>query len=546
MSPRGDQRWWQGAIIYQIYPLSFQDSDGDGIGDLPGVLQRLDYIADLGVDAVWLSPFYRSPLADYGYDVADHTAVDPIFGTLEDFDRLIEAAHARGLKVMLDLVLSHTSDAHPWFQESRRRREGEYADWYVWADPKPDGTPPNNWVSEFGGPAWSWCPARAQYYMHNFLSAQPDLNFHNPEVQRAQLAVAEFWLKRGVDGFRVDAIHCLFHDQRLRSNPPRPPEAFPPPAARFKPRLWQVERYNAYRPEVVDFIKQIRALCDTYGAVTLGEVGEQEGARTAAAYSQGRKRLHMAYNFSLLGESLSPALIQATLAPFQDRGWPCLSVGNHDVSRVASRLRPLLGGRDADRAVMIPALLSSLRAVTALYQGDELALPAPHIPPSQVRDPYGLAFAPVFPGRDDARTPMPWTEAPPYGGFSERAPWMLMPEDHLPLAVEAQGDPRSPLQRLRRFFQWRKAHLALAKGDLQFIEAPTPLLVFERRHRGQRIRAAFNLSAAPLTLRDPAWADLPELDGHGLGGRRQQSPEGAVISLPPFGAWFGGEAGPRT
>ncbi|MFN3200354.1 MAG: alpha-glucosidase family protein [Bradymonadia bacterium] len=546
MTADTDPQWWQGAVIYQVYPLSFKDSNGDGVGDLPGVLQQIAHIADLGVDALWLSPFYRSPLKDYGYDVADHTAVDPIFGTLEDFDQLLQAAHSRGLKVMIDLVLSHTSDQHGWFAESRSSRDNPKADWYVWADPRPDGTPPNNWQSEFGGSAWRWCPERQQYFFHNFLPEQPDLNFHNPEVQQAMLQVARFWLARGVDGFRLDALHCLFHDRRLRNNPPRPLDHPPPPEARFKPRLWQIDRYNAYRPQVVDYIRQLRSLCNTYGAVTLAEVGEAEGSGTSAEYIRGNRRLHMAYNFSLLGSQLDPDRIRSTLGAFGPGDWPCLSLGNHDVARPATRLAESLGSDGASakvraaQAVMLPALLSSVRAVSALYQGDELGLTQPHVPPTQMRDPYGLTFHPVVTGRDGARTPMPWVGSAPHGGFSTHRPWMPMADAHLKHAWDQQQHPESVLTRIQQFLHWRRRQPVLQTGDLTWLDAPAPLLAFDRALKDQRMRVVFNLSgkAKSWPVDDlTAWSTFEALKGHGLPGSFDASK--GTLTLPPFGAWFG-------
>lgn len=306
--------WWRGAVIYQIYPRSFLDTNGDGVGDLPGIIERLGYIASLGVDAIWVSPFFRSPMADFGYDIADQRDVDPLFGTLDDFDRLLARAHALGLKVMIDQVFSHTSDQHAWFRESRQSRDNPRADWYVWADAREDGTPPNNWLSIFGGVAWKWEPRRRQYYLHNFLSSQPDLNFHNPAVQQATLDYVKFWLDRGVDGFRLDSINFCFHDAQLRDNPAKPEServgrGFSPD----NPYAFQYHYYNNTRPENVGFLERLRALLDQYpGAVTLGEISSEDSLATTAEYT-APGRLHMGYSFELLVDDYSAGYIRATV-----------------------------------------------------------------------------------------------------------------------------------------------------------------------------------------------------------------------------------------
>ncbi|PIV74623.1 MAG: alpha-glucosidase, partial [Rhodobacteraceae bacterium CG17_big_fil_post_rev_8_21_14_2_50_65_11] len=298
-----DQDWWRGAVIYQIYPRSFQDSNGDGIGDLSGIIHRLDHVARLGVDAVWISPFFRSPMLDFGYDVSDYRDVDPMFGSLGDFDALIARAHELELKVLIDLVLSHTSDQHAWFQESRQSRENARADWYVWADAKPDGTPPNNWLSIFGGSAWEWDGERMQYYLHNFLTQQPDLNLHNPDVQDGLLDVVRFWLERGVDGFRLDTINFYFHDKDLRDNPALPPEARNATIApEVNPYNWQDHIHDKNQPENLDFLKRFRAVLDEFPAVTaVGEVGDaQYGLEIQAQYTYGGDKVHMCYSFEFL------------------------------------------------------------------------------------------------------------------------------------------------------------------------------------------------------------------------------------------------------
>jgi alpha-glucosidase len=529
--------WWHGGLIYQIYPRSFLDSDGDGVGDLPGIISRLDYVASLGVEAIWVSPFFKSPMADFGYDIADYRAVDPLFGTLEDFDRLLEKAHGLGLKVMIDQVLSHTSAEHAWFIESRSDRSNPRADWYVWADPRPDGGPPNNWLSIFGGIAWKWEPRRAQYYLHNFLSSQPDLNFHNPAVRHAVLENLRFWLERGVDGVRLDAINFCFHDQQLRNNPPKPLEqrtgrGFLPD----NPYAYQYHVYNNTRPENLPFIEELRALIDHYpGAVTLGEISAEDSNATMAEYTRPG-RLHMGYSFELLSSERSPAHIRATvegaLAASRE-AWPCWSISNHDVQRVVSRW----GSPDSPPhlATQLTALVCSLRGAVCIYQGEELGLAEADVPFESLRDPYGKAFWPKFKGRDGCRTPLPWSQAP-RGGFSSGTPWLPVPAEQLALAVEVQErNPSSTLQAFRRFMHWRRQHPALQWGDIEFLLATDSVLAFTRHHNGERLLAAFNLSA------QNASADLPRvlagaaLSGHGL---PEGKLEGARLTLPPHGVVY--------
>jgi len=334
-----DANWWRGAVIYQIYPRSFQDTTGDGLGDIKGITQRLPHVASLGVDAIWLSPFFTSPMADMGYDVSDYCNVDPMFGTLEDFDEMMQEAHRLGLKVIIDQVISHTSDRHPWFVESRASRTNPKADWYVWADPKPDGTAPTNWLSIFGGPGWEWDGVRKQYYMHNFLISQPDLNFHNPEVQDAVLDAVKFWMDRGVDGFRLDTVNYYFHDKQLRSNPPM---VYDTEGAGMEtdtnPYSMQNHLYDKTQPENIGFLKRLRALLDTYeGRATVGEVGDgPRSLSTLALYTTGNDKLHMCYTFDFLGPAFDAGYIRkvmTTVADTVSNGWVCWAFSNHDVIR---------------------------------------------------------------------------------------------------------------------------------------------------------------------------------------------------------------------
>ena len=529
--------WWRGAVVYQIYPRSFQDANGEGVGDLPGMLERLDYVAELGVDAIWISPFFRSPMADFGYDIADYRDVDPLFGTLADFDAVVARAHALGLKVMIDQVLSHTSVEHPWFQESRNRRDNPKADWYVWAEPREDGTPPNNWLSLFGGGAWQWEPRRRQYYLHNFLAAQPDLNFHNPQVRAATLENLRFWLDRGVDGFRLDAINFCFHDRQLRDNPPKPAHLRTGRGfSADNPYAYQYHWYNNTQPENLDFLRELRALMDEYPDVAaLGEISSEDSLATLAQYT-GPGRLHMGYSFELLTDDFSAAHIRATVEALEAGmtcGWPCWAISNHDVVRVASRW--VNAPAPAHAASALTALACSLRGSVCVYQGEELGLPEAELPYEQLRDPYGIAFWPDFKGRDGCRTPMPWSDAP-HGGFSDAQPWLPVPAEHRALNVERQlADPESPLQRVRRFLAWRREHPALVHGDIRMLPVPEPVLAFERRAGDSAIRAFFNTSvqAVELTLDEVPCG--PVLDGHGLVGGHL---EGRRLSLPGYGVVF--------
>ncbi len=489
--------WWKGAVIYQIYPRSFADSNGDGIGDLPGITRHLDYVAALGVDAIWLSPFFTSPMKDFGYDVADYRDVDPIFGTLADFDALIDRAHALGIKVIVDQVYSHTSDEHAWFTESRADRTNPRADWYVWADPKPEGSPPNNWQSVFGGPAWTWDARRGQYYLHNFLKDQPQINGHHPAVQDELLATAKFWLDRGVDGFRLDAINFLMHDPALPDNPPAPDDGAP----RTRPFDFQLHNYNQSHADIPGFLERIRDLLDGYGdRFTVAEVGGAESDREMKLFTRGETRLDSAYGFDFL---YAPAFDPATVAAAIDQwpatpgmGWPSWAFENHDAPRAVSRwIDP---DHRAAFARMKTMLLLSLRGNAFIYYGEELGLTQVEVPFADLQDPEAIANWPRTLSRDGARTPMPWLADATYAGFSTAKPWLPIGHDHFGLAVDRQeGDPASQLNQTRRAIALRRDHAALLTGDLTVTHADDALLVFERSIAGQTIVCAFNLGAAP-------------------------------------------------
>ena len=545
MSGRDD--WWRGAVIYEIYVRSFQDADGNGVGDLAGARARLGHVAALGADAVWLTPFYRSPMKDFGYDVSGFTEVDPMFGTDADFDALVEEAHGLGLKVIIDLVLSHTSDQHPWFVESRSGREGPRADWYVWAEAKPDGTAPNNWLSIFGGPAWEWDTTRQQYYLHNFLAAQPDLNFHNAEVQEAVLGVARHWLERGVDGFRLDTVNFYFHDPALTDNPVLAPEKRNANTAPSEnPYNWQDHLHDKTQPENLAFLKRLRALLDEFGGegrirATLGEVGEsQRGREVMADYTAGSDKLHMCYDFDFLAPDVPDAgRVKAVIAGVQAAGgagggsWPCWAFSNHDTVRHPSRWKL----DEPAQIRLMAALLLSLRGSVCLYQGEELGLGEAHLAYEDIRDPYGLRLWPQFKGRDGCRTPMPWAHDAPNAGFSDARPWLPLAPEHVAHAVDLQeGDPASILHAYRRLLAFRRAHPALARGRLELEEAPDPVVAFTRSEGNSRILCAFNLSDETRALRAP-WA-AHGLNGHGFSGRLIDG----SLRLGPWDAYFGAEA----
>ncbi|MGR9171424.1 beta-galactosidase BglA [Rhizobium sp. KDH_Rht_773_N] len=512
----GNADWWRGAVIYQVYPRSFQDTDGDGLGDLKGITRRLSHIASLGVDAIWLSPFFKSPMADMGYDVSDYCDVDPIFGTLDDFDEMMAEAHRLGIKVIIDQVISHTSDRHPWFIESRSSRTNDRADWYVWADPKPDGTAPNNWLSIFGGPGWEWDGVRRQYYQHNFLTSQPDLNFHSKPVQDALLKTVKFWLDRGVDGFRLDTVNYYFCDRLLRDNPPHVPDPDQAglDAPDSNPYGMQNHLYDKTQPENLEFLRRFRALLDQYeGRTTVGEVGD--GARslkTVAAYTSGGDKLHMCYTFDLLGPDFTAAHIRNCVESFQRMvrdGWVCWAFSNHDVNRHVSRFalteeeRPVI-------AKLAISVLAALRGSICLYQGEELGLPEAELAFEDLRDPYGIRFWPAFKGRDGCRTPMPWEAGKAHAGFtSAEKSWLPVPYEQAALSVDTQeNNDSSVLHHYRRTLEFRKSQPALLDGSMEFVGTNKDLLAFVREKDDEKLLFVFNLTREPAEFRFPAGIKL--------------------------------------
>jgi alpha-glucosidase len=487
----GNYLWWQKGVIYQIYPRSYQDTTGNGVGDLAGIRRRLGHLEWLGVDAVWISPVYPSPMADFGYDVADYTGIDPLFGSLEDFDRLMAEARTRGLKVIMDLVPNHSSSEHSWFLESRSSRDNPKRDWYIWEDPGPDGAPPNNWLSVFGGPAWEWDEKTGQYYYHAFLKEQPDLNWRNPEVQQAMLDVMRFWLDRGVDGFRVDVMWHMVKDAMLRDNPPNPDyRDDEPPYEKLLPV------YSTDQPEVHDLVAKMRALTDSYDErLLIGEIYLPIG-KLVAYYGQDNSGAHLPFNFQLVETPWKADEIYAAITEYEAAlplgGWPNWVLGNHDKSRIASRVGP-------EQARTAAMLLLTLRGTPTVYFGDEIGMPDGEIPPEKIQDPQALNLSePAF-SRDPQRTPMRWDDSP-NGGFTDGDPWL--PAGAEPgMSVEGQrDDPDSMLSLHRRLLTLRRAEPALQVGDYIPCCLDGDAFAFIREQAGRRFLTALNLGSGPASL----------------------------------------------
>jgi alpha-glucosidase len=485
--------WWKSAILYQVYPRSFQDSDGDGIGDLRGITARLPYLAEFGVDALWLSPVFASPMADFGYDISDYTAIDPLFGSMADFDALLHAAHAHGLKVLLDFVPNHTSDQHSWFAESRASRTNAKRDWYIWRDGAPGGGPPNNWLSEFGGPAWDYDELSGQYYYHAFLSAQPDLNWRNRQVRAAMHDVMRFWLGRGVDGFRVDVIWHLIKDDQFRDNPPNPDfRAGDPPHRR------QLPLYSADRPEVHEVIRELRGVIDEFAArLLIGEIYLPLD-RLVTYYGSELGEVHLPFNFSLLETPWNARAVAALIGRYEALlpadACPNWVLGNHDRPRVASRI----GEAQARIAAM---LLLTLRGTPTLYYGDEIGLPQVSVPADRIRDPFGRNVPGL--GRDGCRTPMQW-DASPGAGFSSAPPWLPLSEDAASRNLASQsGDPGSLYNLYRRLIGLRRQFPALATGHYRPIPADDDVLAYIREQGSERFLVALNFGPSPASLMLP-------------------------------------------
>ncbi|MFL6797551.1 MAG: alpha-amylase family glycosyl hydrolase [Xanthobacteraceae bacterium] len=529
-------RWWQNGIIYQVYPRSFQDSNGDGVGDLRGLLSRLPYFTELGIDAIWLSPIFRSPMADFGYDIADYTDIDPLFGTLADAQEVIDAAHAQGLKLILDLVPNHTSDRHPWFIDSRSSRDSAKRDWYIWRDPAPGGGAPNNWLSQFGGSAWEYDPRTGQYYHHAFLAAQPDLNWRNPQVRAAIYDVMRFWLRRGVDGFRVDVLWLVMKDAEFRDNPTN--SGF---RAGEPPHHALIPLYTADRPEMQDVITEMRRVADEFiDRVLIGEI-YLPIERLVAYYGRDLAGLHLPFNFSLLGARWDARAIGKLIDEYEGAlprgGWPNWVLGNHDRPRLASRL----GEEQARIAAM---LLLTLRGTPTIYYGDEIGMEEASLPPERIRDPLERNVPGLGIGRDGCRTPMQWDDSP-YAGFSSTEPWLPVAANYQEQNVAAQRHDIGSLFALyRRLIALRRERQALAIGDYRPLVAPSDVLLYLRELASERVLIALNFGAESI----PACAS-GELVGrlllssHGdradelVNGSIDLRPhEGVIIALTPASA----------
>jgi alpha-glucosidase len=528
----GRYLWWQRGIIYQVYPRSFMDSDGDGVGDLPGITSRLDHLRWLGVDAVWISPIFPSPMKDFGYDVADYTGIHPLFGTLDDFDHLLREAHARELKVILDFVPNHSSDQHAWFQESRSSRDNPKRDWYIWRDPGPDGGPPNNWLSCFGGSGWELDEATGQYYYHAFLPEQPDLNWRNPEVVEAMLGVLRFWLDRGVDGFRVDVIWHMIKDEHFRDNP-----ANPEWREGMDPFQSLVPVQTTDRPEVHEVIARMRRLFDEYDErVLIGEI-YLPVERLVQYYGAELTGAHLPFNFQLVQAKWDARHIAEMIAGYEaalpEGGWPNWVLGNHDQHRIASRVGPA-------QARVAAMLLLTLRGTPTLYYGDEIGMTDVPIPPERVQDPFEKNVPGMGLGRDPERTPMQWSAAP-NAGFTAGAPWLPVAADFREVNVDAQRDAAdSMLSLYRRLVALRRAEPALEVGGFEPAEAEGDVLAYVRRAPdGRAFFVALNLGPHPHTVPCPAGATIAlsthlGREGEGLGGTiHLRGDEGVIVRLAP-------------
>lgn len=492
----GGEFWWRHAIFYEVYPRSFQDSNGDGVGDINGIIERLPYLLALGIDAVWLSPVFPSPMADFGYDISDYIGIDPLFGTMEDFDALVKAAHRSGLKIILDLVPNHTSDQHPWFVESRSSRDNPKRDWYIWREPGPGGGPPNNWLSEFGGSAWEYDAATRQYYYHAFLAKQPDLNWRNPAVRQAIHDVMRFWLGKGVDGFRVDVIWHLIKDSEFRDNPSNPDfRSGRPPNQRILPL------YTTDQAEVHDVIAEMRRVVDEFDSrVLIGEI-YLPFERLVTYYGKDLAGAHLPFNFALLSAPWNAREIEKLIDEYEAAlpagAWPNWVLGNHDRPRVASRV----GQEQARVAAM---LLLTLRGTPTLYYGDEIGMHQVAIAPEQVRDPFEKNVPGIGVGRDGCRTPMQWN-ALPYAGFSTSVPWLPLSDDFThENVVNLEADSRSILNLYKALIDLRKRRRELVSGAYVPIAAEGDLLLYRRQCEDEAVVIALNLGSEPVSLASDA------------------------------------------
>ena len=490
--------WWESGIIYQIYPRSFQDSNNDGVGDLRGVLSRLDYLQWLGIDCVWLSPVFSSPMADFGYDISDYRGIHPLFGTMEDFDDLLKEVHNRGMKLILDLVPNHTSNQHPWFLESKSSRENPKRDWYIWEDAGENGELPNNWLSVFGGHAWEWDDTTGQYYYHAFLKEQPDLNWRNPEVQQAMLGEMKFWLDKGVDGFRVDVMWHMIKDKQLRNNPVLPNSQFHADDLIYD---HYAPVYSTDQPEVHEIVRMMREVTDSYeNRVLIGEIYLPID-KLVTYYGHDNKGAHLPFNFQLLTLPWDSAEISRAVDEYEGAlpadGWPNWVLGNHDKPRISSRV-----GRSQARVAAM--LLLTLRGTPTLYYGDEIGMRDVPIPIDEIVDPQGLNMPELNISRDPSRTPMQWNESG-YAGFSEHKPWLRLPDNFRRVNVETQKtDTYSTLSFYHRLIGIRKQEPALQTGDYTPVYSDKQMFAYIREKDGSRFLILLNLSHRPSYFKPKA------------------------------------------
>jgi alpha-glucosidase len=487
--------WWQSGVVYQIYPRSFQDGNGDGVGDLQGIIARLDYLKWLGIRAVWISPIYPSPMADFGYDISDYTNIHPLFGTLQDFDQLLKEIHARGMKLILDFVPNHTSDQHPWFIESRSSRNNNpKRDWYIWKDARADGSPPNNWLAAFGGTAWEWDESTQQYYYHAFLKEQPDLNWRNPEVQKAMLEAMRFWLDKGVDGFRVDVMWHMIKDEKLRDNPVN--QDYQPYMATYDQLL---PVYSTDQPEVHDIVRDMRALLDKYHErMLIGEI-YLPIHKLVTYYGKDNQGAHLPFNFQLLTLPWEARKISAAIGEYEgalpSQGWPNWVLGNHDQPRIASRI----GSQQARVAAM---LLLTLRGTPTIYYGDEIGMRDVPIPVDEIQDPQGLNMPDKNLSRDPARTPMQWNNSE-QGGFTTGKPWLRLDRNFLTVNVQSQReDIYSMLSLYRKLIRLRDEEPSLIDGSYIPVYSDHQMIAYIRHREGSpRLLILLNLSHRPCYFR---------------------------------------------
>lgn len=525
--------WWQKDIIYQVYPRSFKDSNGDGIGDLPGIIEKLDYLQELGVGAIWISPFYPSPMADFGYDVSDYTGIHPLFGTMDDFDQLLSEVHRRGMKLILDFVPNHTSEEHPWFQESRKSKDNPKRDWYIWEDAAPNGGPPNNWLSEFGGEAWELDEKTGQYYYHAYLKEQPDLNWRNPEVREAMFDAMRFWLDKGVNGFRVDVMWHMIKDEELRNDPPNPDWT-----EEMRPYKRLLSAYSADQPEVHDVVREMRAVVDEYDErVLIGEIYLPVD-QLVAYYGKDNMGAHLPFNFQLIVLPWNAEKINAAINNYEGalpvEGWPNWVLGNHDKSRIASRV-----GREQARIAAI--LLLTLKGTPTMYYGDEIGMQDVFIPPEQVQDPHEKNVPGKHLGRDPERTPMQWDDSQ-YAGFSNEKPWLPLMKNYKEYNVKKEEqDSGSFLQMYKKLIRLRSEEPALQIGSYFPYHCKGDLLSYFRTNDEKSFLIALNfgLSEVRLDLENSDWKGIcrmainTEMEGKEIsGGVKLGANEGVVVEFP--------------